>query len=112
MLAGLFSSPASVSRVSRTKAVISNGLDGGVNGETSPEPQGGFYLPKESAAHRIDAWSEGLESSGPTPILGVGYLTSQTTTTDRPYSFVLSFAELGAVGYLSATSKVVAPFCS
>jgi putative inorganic carbon (HCO3(-)) transporter len=55
---------------------------------------------EESAAHRIDAWSEGLDMFRSSPVLGVGFqnFTDHNDLTAHN-SFVLCFAELGAVGY-------------
>jgi len=89
-----------VSRVSRTKAVIATGLMAvmlmGANFTGGRE----ISASEESAANRIEAWSEGLGMFRSNPILGVGYLnfTDHNDLTAHN-SFVLCFAELGFVGY-------------
>jgi len=89
-----------VSRVSRTKAVIATALMAVVLMGANFTGGRAMSTSEESAAHRIDAWSEGLEMFRSNPILGVGYLnfTDHNDLTAHN-SFVLSFAELGAVGY-------------
>jgi hypothetical protein len=59
-----------------------------------------FSLEDESAAGRIDAWSEGLQMLKSRPITGVGYrqFTEHYELTAHN-SFVLCFAETGLVGY-------------
>jgi len=59
-----------------------------------------FSIQDESAAERIDAWSEGLQMLKSQPLTGVGY----RQFTEHHYltahnSFVLCFAETGLVGY-------------
>ena len=55
---------------------------------------------EESAAGRLDAWSEGLDMFRSSPVLGVGFqnFTEHHDLTAHN-SFVLSFAELGTIGY-------------
>ena len=55
---------------------------------------------EESAGERIDAWSEGLDMYRSNPMLGVGFqnFTEHHELTAHN-SFVLSFAELGTLGY-------------
>jgi len=59
-----------------------------------------FSIQEESAADRIDAWSEGLRMLKARPLIGVGY---RQFTEHHPMtahnSFVLCFAESGLVGY-------------
>jgi len=55
---------------------------------------------EESAAGRLDAWSEGLDMYRSNPILGVGFQEfSDHHTLTAHNSFVLCFAELGTIGY-------------
>jgi len=54
----------------------------------------------DSASNRVEAWSEGLEMLKSSPVLGVGYgqfIDHHDLTAHN--SFVLCFAETGAVGY-------------
>ena len=55
---------------------------------------------EESASERLDAWSEGLDMFRSSPVLGVGFenFTEHNELTAHN-SFVLSFAELGTLGY-------------
>ncbi|HUI78271.1 MAG TPA: O-antigen ligase family protein [Bryobacteraceae bacterium] len=59
-----------------------------------------FSPEDESAADRIDAWSEGLHMLKSQPLIGVGYrqFTEHHFMTAHN-SFVLCFAETGLVGY-------------
>jgi hypothetical protein len=55
---------------------------------------------EESAAGRLDAWSEGIDMYRSNPVLGVGFhnfVEHHERTAHN--SFVLCFAELGTVGY-------------
>lgn len=59
-----------------------------------------FSATDDSAAGRIDAWSEGLQMLKSQPLTGVGYrqFTEHNPLTAHN-SFVLCFAETGLVGY-------------
>jgi hypothetical protein len=59
-----------------------------------------FSAREESAADRLDAWSDGLQMLKAQPLIGVGYrqfLDHHSITAHN--SFVLCFAETGLVGY-------------
>ena len=63
---------------------------------------------EESAAQRIEAWTEGLAMLKSNPVFGVGYSNFE----DHHYitahnSFVLCFAELGLVGYFAWMGLIV-----
>jgi len=89
-----------ISRLSRIKALVAIALMAvmlmGANFTGGRE----MSTSEESAARRIEAWSEGLDMFRSNPILGVGYLnfTDHNDLTAHN-SFVLCFAELGIVGY-------------
>jgi len=59
-----------------------------------------FTVEDESAAGRIEAWSEGLQMLRSQPLIGVGYrqFTEHHNLTAHN-SFVLCFAETGLIGY-------------
>jgi hypothetical protein len=98
VLAVLFA--ALVSRVSRTKALVATALMAAIFMGANFTGGRAMSTSEESAAQRIDAWSEGLAMFRSNPILGVGYLnfTDHNELTAHN-SFVLCFAELGLVGY-------------
>jgi putative inorganic carbon (HCO3(-)) transporter len=91
---------ALIGRISRTKALVATlvlasmflgaNFTGGREVSTS----------EESAARRLDAWSEGLAMFRSSPVLGVGYLNfTEHNDLTAHNSFVLCFAELGLLGY-------------
>ena len=65
----------------------------------------------ESAAGRIDSWSEGIQMLKEQPLFGVGY---RNYTDHNPLtahnSFVLCFAELGLVGYFFWLGLIITTF--
>jgi O-antigen ligase len=70
-----------------------------------------FSANEESAGGRIDAWSEGLTMMRSEPLFGVGYgqFTEHHAYTAHN-SFVLSFAELGLLGYFFWLALLVLAF--
>jgi putative inorganic carbon (HCO3(-)) transporter len=59
-----------------------------------------FSAEDDSAAGRLDAWSEGLQMLKSQPIIGVGYRQFvEHNTLTAHNSFVLCFAETGLAGY-------------
>jgi O-antigen ligase len=89
-----------ISRVSRTKALVATTVMATICMAANFTGGRAISTSEESAAGRIEAWSEGLAMFRSSPILGVGY---QNFTRHYDFtahnSFVLCFAELGAVGY-------------
>lgn len=71
----------------------------------------GYSSDEESAGGRIAAWSEGLTMVRNEPVFGVGYgrFTEHHSYTAHN-SFVLSFAELGLVGYFFWLALLVLAF--
>jgi hypothetical protein len=65
----------------------------------------------DSAAGRVDSWSEGLQMLKEQPLFGVGYhnYTEHNRLTAHN-SFVLCFAELGLVGYFFWLGMIVTTF--
>lgn len=95
-------------RVRRSRAVLLVGVLAIV--AVAADIGGGrnFSVEDESAAGRIDAWSEGLQMLKSQPITGVGYrqFTEHNILTAHN-SFVLCFAETGLVGYFLWLSLLV-----
>jgi hypothetical protein len=89
-----------VSRTNRINALIITGLAAIVFIGSNFTGNRGMSSSEESAAGRLDAWSEGLDMFRSNPLLGVGFrnFTEHHTLTAHN-SFVLCFAELGSVGY-------------
>jgi hypothetical protein len=59
-----------------------------------------FSAQEESAADRLDAWSEGLQMLKSQPLIGVGYRQFEEHHSITAHnSFVLCFAETGLIGY-------------
>lgn len=68
----------------------------------------GFSSQEESAAGRIDAWTEGLLMFRSHPLFGVGYGNFDDYNPLTAHnSFVLCFSELGFVGYFLWMSLIV-----
>ena len=89
-----------VGRVSRTKALVATAAMAAIFLAANFTAGRAVSTSEESAAQRIDAWSEGLDMFRSSPVLGVGFqnFTDRHDLTAHN-SFVLCFAELGAVGY-------------
>jgi putative inorganic carbon (HCO3(-)) transporter len=70
-----------------------------------------FSTQEASAGQRIDAWYDGLQMFRGQPLLGVGYgnFTNFHDLTAHN-SFVLCFAELGAIGLLLWVALLLIPF--
>jgi hypothetical protein len=65
----------------------------------------------DSAAGRIDSWSEGLQMLKEQPVFGVGFRNyTEHNTLTAHNSFVLCFAELGLVGYFFWLAMIVTTF--
>src|SRR5581483_10041592 len=65
----------------------------------------------ESAAARVDSWSEGIQMLKEQPLIGIGYrdYTDHNTLTAHN-SYVLCFAELGILGYFFWIALLVTTF--
>ena len=89
-----------VGRLSRTKALLATTVIAAIFLAANFTGGRTVSTSEESAAGRLDAWSAGLEMFRSSPILGVGFqnFTEHNELTAHN-SFVLCFAELGAVGY-------------
>jgi hypothetical protein len=89
-----------VGRVSRTKALVATAAVAAIFLAANFTGGRSMSTSEESAAQRMDAWSEGLAMFRSSPVLGVGFqnFTEHHDLTAHN-SFVLCFAELGAVGY-------------
>jgi len=89
-----------VGRLSRTKALLATTVIAGIFLAANFTGGRAMSTSEESSAHRIDAWSEGLDMFRSSPVLGVGFqnFTEHNELTAHN-SFVLCFAELGAAGY-------------
>ena len=98
LLASLF--VGLVGRLSRTKALLATAAMAAILMAANFTGGREISASEESAAGRLDAWSEGLEMFKSSPLLGVGYghFTEHNELTAHN-SFVLCFAELGSVGY-------------
>jgi O-antigen ligase len=89
-----------VGRMSRTKALVATGVMAAIFLAANFTGGREVSTSEESAARRLDAWSEGLDMFRSSPLLGVGYLNfTEHNDLTAHNSFVLCFAELGAVGY-------------
>ena len=87
-------------RLSRTKALLATAAMAAIFMASNFTGGREISMSEESAAGRLDAWSEGLEMFKSSPLLGVGYrhFTEHNALTAHN-SFVLCFAELGSAGY-------------
>ena len=89
-----------VGRVSRTKALVATAAMAAIFIAGNFTGGRAMSASEESAAGRFDAWSEGMDMFRSSPVLGVGFqnFTEHYELTAHN-SFVLCFAEMGAVGY-------------
>jgi hypothetical protein len=89
-----------VGRMSRTKALLATAVMAAICLAANFTGGRAVSTSEESAARRVDAWSEGLDMLRSSPLLGVGFqnFTEHYDMTAHN-SFVLCFAELGIVGY-------------
>ena len=98
-----------VGRLSRTKALAATGAMAAMFLAANFTGGRAMTTSEESVAGRFDAWSEGIAMLRSSPVLGVGYqnFTDHNNLTAHN-SFVLCFAELGAVGYFFWLALLVA----
>ena len=89
-----------VGHLSRTKALLATAVMAAICLAANFTGGRAVSTSEESAARRVDAWSEGLDMLRSSPVLGVGFqnFTEHYDMTAHN-SFVLCFAELGLVGY-------------
>ena len=89
-----------VGRVSRTKALVATAAMAAIFIAANFTGGRSMSASEESAAGRLEAWSEGMHMFRTSPVLGVGFqnFTEHHELTAHN-SFVLCFAEMGAVGY-------------
>jgi O-antigen ligase len=101
---------AFASRASRAKALLATGVVAAIFLAANFTGGREVSTSEESAAGRLEAWSEGLDMYRSNPILGVGFrnFTEHHDLTAHN-SFVLCFAELGTVGYFFWLALLVVP---